>query len=208
MFAGFTPACFGTKASRGGGAATTSGALETASSSPVAKPAAAKLRTPKGSLKVDTADHRGQRSPSPVREREQGQSGATSRTPGSSRKRPSASLDDDAHVAAVQPAAKPAATKAKPSSNKPTQAERHALQRQEMACIMARITQDGFELKHVEPDGSCLFRALSLQVRGFVVGGCVLLDDLHCFTAADGQGLLVVSPQASPGACSNVTIIH
>jgi hypothetical protein len=38
------------------------------------------------------------------------------------------------------------------------------MQRQEMAVIMGRITKDGFELKHVDPDGSCLFRALSLQV--------------------------------------------
>jgi hypothetical protein len=49
--------------------------------------------------------------------------------------------------------------------NKPTQSERNALQRQEMALIMSRILKDGFELKHVEPDGSCLFRALSLQAR-------------------------------------------
>ncbi len=45
-----------------------------------------------------------------------------------------------------------------------TPSEKHAMQRQEMAVIMGRITRDGFELKHVEPDGSCLFRAMSLQV--------------------------------------------
>jgi hypothetical protein len=49
---------------------------------------------------------------------------------------------------------------AKPS-RLPSQA---TLQRQEMASIMRSITRDGFEMKQVEPDGSCLFRALSLQV--------------------------------------------
>jgi hypothetical protein len=135
-----------------------------------------------------------------VREQEQGQLGGKTRTPGSSRKRQSASLDADAPVTAVQSAPKPAATKAKPWSNKPTQAERHALQRQEMASIMARITKDGFEIKHVEPDGSCLFRALSLQVRGCGVSVCLLPGDLHCVTAADGQRLVLVCTQASPGS--------
>ncbi len=55
--------------------------------------------------------------------------------------------------------------KTKSSIGKLTQSERHASQRQEMALIMKNITNHGFDLKHVEPDGSCLFRALSIQVQ-------------------------------------------
>jgi hypothetical protein len=117
-------------------------------------------------LKFELSDPSVMVSPSPLRDPVQ--SGGKKRTPLSCKKRQSAPVDTDAAPAVVQPS-KPAAIKAKTISNKPTQAERHALQRQEMACIMARINKDGFELKHVEPDGSCLFRALSLQVRSTVV---------------------------------------
>jgi hypothetical protein len=68
-------------------------------------------------------------------------------------------------AAATEQLPKSGAGRPKSSSGKPTTAERHALQRQEMAIIMKSITNHGFDLKHVEPDGSCLFRALSLQVR-------------------------------------------
>ena len=70
-----------------------------------------------------------------------------------------------AAAAAAAPAVKATPAKAKPSGGKVTQSERHMLQRQEMAMIMKSITRHGFDLKHVEPDGSCLFRALSIQVR-------------------------------------------
>ena len=75
----------------------------------------------------------------------------------------------------TSPAAKRQRQQTKPSeipaksaphkAKQPTAAERHALQRQEMAIIMSRISKDGFELRNVEPDGSCLFRALSMQVN-------------------------------------------
>ena len=84
-------------------------------------------------------------------------------TSASKRQRDTASDNEDA-AAAVAPAAKSTPHKVKPAVYKPTQAELHALQRQEMSSIMRSITNDGFELKHVEPDGSCLFRAMSLQL--------------------------------------------
>jgi hypothetical protein len=80
----------------------------------------------------------------------------------SKRQRDAGSSDNDDAAAAV--ATKSSSHKTKSMTNKPTQAELHALQRQEMSSIMQSITKDGFELKHVEPDGSCLFRALSLQL--------------------------------------------
>jgi hypothetical protein len=63
---------------------------------------------------------------------------------------------------------KPSEIPAKSAPHKakqPTASERHALQRHEMGIIMSRISNDGFELRNVEPDGSCLFRALSMQVK-------------------------------------------
>ena len=80
----------------------------------------------------------------------------------SKRQRDAGSSEKDDAAAAA--ATKSSSHKAKSTANKPTQAELHALQRQEMSSIMQSITKDGFELKHVEPDGSCLFRAMSLQL--------------------------------------------
>lgn len=82
-----------------------------------------------------------------------------------------------------RPQTKPSEIPAKSTPHKakqPTASERHALQRQEMAIIMSRISKDGFELRNIEPDGSCLFRALSMQVkcRGFMksLSGVAVVD--------------------------------
>ena len=110
----------------------------------------------------------------------------------------------------ISPAAKRQRQQTKPSeipakssphkAKQPTAAERHALQRQEMAIIMSRISKDGFELRNVEPDGSCLFRALSMQVNGgsffdtlsglrvfFSVQCLALFQFVYCCTLCRGE---------------------